>query len=392
MNKHQKPVIYWILQDNQVTPFIVDFLTLLKQRVHEFAEIKYLIAAHNTEALKTSKKLKPVPYHMTSSTCTDSYEGFCKKRDLIGDHEFSDGLSLWRTLLLDDLGSGNLFRADLHMKEKENIHGIILQIPTPLGSSVSEERTFYSWVYTAKQSNIPIFGYELLPLDTRWTLAPSLLQGVIASTQDSFKHLSDKDTGMNNKLWLIPRYEGRFFSPSCTPLWRNGLGTAYKYQKELKIPMDRTIIYIPHNVAMTYEYKKLVSFLKPFEKKIHIMFCIGKDQIRGTHKHDEIIKIVCKNDLKTISHSFHDLNSPWEITMADCVAGCASCYTSSISAANNIPTIIYDPMVKPNKNNFKKSVSTIADFTSFIDKIILTHNNKTEFAKIIFQIINRNFF
>ncbi|MCK5312775.1 MAG: hypothetical protein KAJ62_11730 [Desulfobacteraceae bacterium] len=390
-----QPGIYWILQDNQVTPLIADFLELMEHRVNNFATIKYLIPSHNSDTLKTAEKLNPCSFEMSSSTRPNSYEGFSIKKDLIGEHEFSEGLAFWRTLLLDDLGSGNLFRAKIHHEIEPDTKAIVLQIPTPLGSSASEERVFYAWVYLAKQSNIPVFGYELLPLDTRWTLAPSLLDGIITTDHDSYRHLTHNQTDMQNKTWLVPRYEGRFFSPGCPPIWKNGLGAAYKYQQESTIDFSKAIIYIPHNVAMTYEYKDLVSHLKCFSDKIHLMFCIGKDQVRGTYKHDEIIEIISRQNLKKISHSFHDLNAPWEMTIADCVAACSSCYATSIAINNNIPTIIYDPMVNHNSNNSpgnrnaKQSFTNISDFLNSINEIILSHEERTEFAKILFQIINK---
>ncbi|MCK5099444.1 MAG: hypothetical protein KAR45_15155 [Desulfobacteraceae bacterium] len=391
-----KPVIYWILQDNQVTPYIIDFLALMKHRVNNFATIKYLVPSHNSDTLKAVKKLNPCSFEISSAIKPNSYEGFNAKKGLIGDHEFTEGLAFWRTLLLDDLGSGNLFRATIQHEIEPDTKAIILQIPTPLGSSSSEERVFYAWICLARQFNIPVFGYELLPLDTRWTLAPSLLDGIITTDSDSYKHLTNNTINMTNKIWLVPRYEGRFFSPGCPPFWRNGLGTAYQYQKESKIDFAKTIIYLPHNVAMTHEYKDLVSHLKCFSDKIHIMFCIGKDQIRGTHKHDEIIEIISRQDLKKISHSFHDLNMPWEMTIADCVAACSSCYATSIAINNNIPTIIYDPMVNHNSKNIsgnknaKQSFTNVSDFLNSINEIILSHGEKTEFAKIFFQIINKN--
>jgi len=390
MKQSNKPSIYWILQDNQVTPVISDFLEMMKHRVKSFATIQYLIPEHNSDTLKIAKKLNPIAFKMSSSIKPNSYEGFNIKKDLIGDHEFSEGLAFWRTLLLDDLGSGNLFRAQIHHKVEPDTKAIVLQIPTPLGSSASEERVFYAWVYLAKKSNIPVIGYELLPLDTRWTLAPSLLDGVITTDYDSFRHLTQNKTEMENKIWLAPRYEGRLFSPGCPPLWRNGLGAAYKYQKEKKIDFDKTVFYIPHNVAMTYEYKSLVSNLLPFSDKIHLMFCIGKDQVRGTYKHNEIIEIISKKDLKEISYSFHDLNVPWEMTIADCVVACSSCYATSIAVNNNIPTIIYDPMINPGKRNAKQTFSSITDFQDCINDIILSHEKRTEFAQILFQTLNND--
>jgi hypothetical protein len=383
--------IYWILQDNQVTPFIADLLELIKHRVSNFATVKHLIPSHNSDTLKTLKKLNPVSFQVSSEVRPNSYEGFSMKKELIGDHEFSEGLAFWRTLLLDDLGSGNLFRAKIHHEMKPDTKAVVLQIPTPLGSSSSEERVFYAWICLARQHNIPVFGYELLPLDTRWTLAPSLLDGVITTNSDSYEHLTSQNAGMENKIWLVPRYEGRIFAPGCPPMWRNALGSAYKYQQESKIDFNKTIIYIPHNVAMTHEYKNLTSHLKRFSNKIHIMFSIGKDQIRGTHKHNEMIEIISRDDLKDISHSFHDLNMPWEMAIADCVVACSSCYATSVAINNNIPTLIYDPMVslnKSNKRNAKQSFTDVSDFLGSINKIILSHGEKTEFARIFFQIIN----
>ncbi len=389
MTQTQKPIIYWILQDNQITPFIVDFLKILKQRLQNVITVKYLIPSYSKDVLEAASDLDPVQFQMSSSVKPNSYEGFCKKRDLIKDHEFSEGLLVWQTLLLDDLGSGNLFQADIHLEEKENIHAIILQLPTPLGSASSEERIFYSWVFFAKQLKIPIFGYELLPLDTRWSLAPSLLDGVITTNHDSHRHLTRTETSMENTIWLLPRYEGRFFTPGCSPLWRNGLNTTYKNQAELKIDPGKTIIYLPHNVAMIYEYKNLISYLKRFKDKIHLMFSIGKDQTRGTHKHNEMIEIVSREDLKVISHSFHDLSAPWEMAMADCVAACASCYTTSIASNNNIPTIIYDPMISPNKRNAKETCNNISDFLNAINEVISAHKERTEIAEIFFQITKK---
>jgi len=395
MIKSKNPVIYWILQDNQVTPLISDFLDITKQRVKNFVEIKYLIPSHNVDTLKTAKKLNPTSFTISSAVKPNTYEGYCQKRDLIGDHEFSEGLLFWRTLLADDLGSGNLFKAQVQHELDPGTRAIILQIPTPLGSSSSEERVFYAWIYLAKQAKIPVFGYELLPLDTRWTLAPSLLDGVITTSYDSYTYLTHHHADMKNKIWLIPRYEGRFFSPGCPPIWRSSLGAAYKYQKEEKIDFDKTIIYLPHNVAMTYEYKNLISQLLPFSDDVHLMFCIGKDQVRGTHKHNEIIEIISKKELKKFSYSFHDMNSPWEMAMADCVAACSSCYATSIAVNNNIPTIIFDPMVNMDiETNLspissKQYFNTASKFQNSISKIVQSHKKRDEFAKILFTIINK---
>jgi len=229
-----KSGIYWIQQDNQITPFITDFLELLQHRVNSFTKINFLIPSHNSDTLKAAKKLNPIPFKMSSKIKPNSLGGFKLKKSLIGDHEFSDGLSFWRTLLLDDLGSGNLFRAQIHHEIESDTQAIILQIPTPLGSSASEERVFYAWVYLAKQAGIPVLGYELLPLDTRWTLAPSLLDGVITTSYDSYRHLTENKTDMKKKIWLAPRYEGRFFLPGMPSILEKRVGSSISISKRVK--------------------------------------------------------------------------------------------------------------------------------------------------------------
>ncbi|MCK5098298.1 MAG: hypothetical protein KAR45_09355, partial [Desulfobacteraceae bacterium] len=95
MDQSNRPNIYWVLQDNQVTPLITDFLGLLKQRISNFATIKYLIPSHDNNAIKIAKKLNPTPFEMSSSIKPNSIEGFNLKKELIGEHEFSEGLSFW---------------------------------------------------------------------------------------------------------------------------------------------------------------------------------------------------------------------------------------------------------------------------------------------------------
>lgn len=389
METNNTPVIYWVLQDNQVTPFIIDFLELIRFRIRKFIHLKFLIPAVSTEALKVAEKLKPKPFQVTSMASEDSYEGYCRKRDQLGDSNFSEGLKFWRTLLLDDLGSGNLYQAKIHAPQETNVAGIILQIPTPLGSAEIEERIFYSWVHLAKINHVPIIGYELLPLCTRWTLAPSIVDGIITNRQESYSYLTGSRAMLENKIWLLPRYEGKFFSPATTPLWRNGMGMLYTYQNDSGFDLQKTILYIPHNVAMTYEYKTLLNHLKSLGNHLHLMFSIGKDQVRGAHNHQQIIETVCRDDLKNFSYSLHDLNRPAEITMADAVVACSECYTTEVSTVNGIPTFVFDPMVHPHTRGHKTTTNSARELVRHITTIIQSHNEKTEISQIMLAILKK---
>lgn len=389
MGNNVKPIVYWILQDNQVTPFIVDFLELIRFRIREIVNLKFLIPDISDQLPKMAEKLNPVIFKTAAVVQEDSYEGYCRKRDLLGDRSFSEGLSFWRTLLLDDLGSGNIFQARLHAPADNNVVGIILQIPTPLGSAESEERIYYAWANLAKANNVPIFGYEMLPLSTRWTLAPSILDGIIATRDSSFMYLNSGSADLNKQIWLLPRYEARFFSPATTPFWRNGLGCAYQYQSQYKITLEKTILYIPHNVAMSYEYRELITHLYPLAENLHLMFSIGADQIRGSHSHQQIIETICQKELQHFSYSFHDLNKANEISMADAVVACSDCFTTEFSYLNLIPTIILDPMIPPHTTGYKTITNKSSELSKRVKMVINTHKQTTELSTILIGFLSK---
>ncbi|MCA1795791.1 MAG: hypothetical protein LC660_18325 [Desulfobacteraceae bacterium] len=46
------------------------------------------------------------------------------------------------------------------------------------------------------------------------------------------------------------------------------------------------------NIWLIPPYEELIKTLQPLGKKLHLMFSIGKDQIRGAYTHKEIIEIV----------------------------------------------------------------------------------------------------
>ncbi|MCG8683557.1 MAG: hypothetical protein MI892_01675 [Desulfobacterales bacterium] len=387
MEQTKKPVIYWVLQDNQVTPNLIDFLELIQHRVQELIHLKFIIPDMAKKTLELTAKLNPVKFKSTSKGQKNTYEGFCKKRDQLGNTEYSDGLKFWQALLLDDLGSGNLYQAFIHAPNEPNVAGVVLQIPTPLGSGESEERIFYAWVNLAKMNNVPVIGYELLPLATRWTLVPSLMDGIITTRKESQEYLTGPQPNLTQKIWRIPRYEGKFFSPATHSLYRNGLGLRYQHSN---IPSEKTIIYIAHNVAMSYEYKDLIRHLLPFADKLHLMLCYGKDQVRGSHNHQQTIETISKNELPQFTYTFHDINRPVEIIMADAVIACSDCYCTEVSSVIGVPTIIYDPMTPPMTEGYKRWTNDTQMLSNYVKDIIDTHMDETELSYILIDIAKRN--
>jgi hypothetical protein len=383
------PQIAWILQPNQVTPLIIDFLDLIRLRLKQVVDICFLVPDHHPDILKNTEKLNPLPFQTAVASKENSLEGFRLKRDLLGDAPFSDGLLFWRTLLLDDLGSGNLLRTHVHLPPDKNFAAIFFQIPTPLGSSEMEERIFYALLLHSRQHHIPAIGYELLPLDTRWTLIPSMLDGIITLTKDSYDCLTHPRAALKNRIWLLPEHESRYFSPTASHFWRNALGCAYHHQNTLKLPPERTVLYIPHNVAMNHEYRDLVSHLLPFAGRLHLMFSVGKDQVRGLYSHQEIIELISRDTLDQFaSYSFHDMNAPYEMTMADAVVACSACYITGISTLNCIPTIIFDETIPPGSRGFKKTICIPSDLHDEIRAIIDNHEKITELGRIILEVLH----
>lgn len=386
MTKKTKPTLLWVLQDNQVSPIIIDFLKLLKTGIGNI-NVQFIAPARDTELLEMIKSLDPLTFQASRKIIPTSAENFQKKRDLIPDIKFSGGLEIWKTLIMDDLGGGIITDTSLHLPHLSNITGVILQIPTPLGSSSPEEIIFYEWVKLAHDNNVFIAGYELLPLHTRWTLAPSMLDGIITTNEFSFDYLNSDKLDIKGKVWKLPRYEGKVFSPGTSILWRNGLQTPYHYRTKHNIPKDKTILFIPHNVAMSYEYRRLIEEIAVFAKDIHLMFCIGKDQVRGTHTHEQVIKTISGETLdKFQSYSFHDLSSPWEMIMADAVLATASCYSTIVAEANGIPCIVLDNMVPAKTYGNLTLVNSYAQVRDSLTAIMNVHKKTTDITDIIYEI------
>lgn len=385
----QSPVVLWILQENQVTPSIIDFLTLLKSGLSK-VEVIIAVPEQDKTALAALNGLDPVYFKLSRLDHGRTKENFLHKKEVIRGVKFSGGLEVWRALLIDDLGDGSIMETQIHMAPVRNLRGIILQIPTPLGSRAQEEHCFEAWAKWAHQNNVFIAGYELLPLYTRWQLLPSVLDGVITTNELSFSLLSEKKKAGGAKIWKLPRYEGNVFSMGPGNIWRTGLKAPYHYRLKHRIPKDKSILYIPHNVAMTYEYKELLRSLQTFGPDIHLMFSIGEDQVRGTHSHRDIIEITCRGSLDRFhSFSFHDVSAPWEMVMADAVAACAHGYHTLIAQCCGIPSIVWDETVPEAESGTLKIVSKKSGLKAFLADTLADHQKITDMAAIIYEIVNK---
>ncbi len=376
-----KKKLVWLIQSNQITPIITDFLKTLQKRIEQHIDLIFMVPETSLDIIKNINFLNPVSFKAITRTATDSYQAYMAKRESLDKKSFSEGLSFADTLLLDDLGGGNAIQTTLEIPLDDNTCGVIIQVPTPLGSSEIEERIFQSAILWANQNKIPILGYELLPLDTRWTLAPSLPSGLITRSYESYNHLKKQLPHKN--IWLLPLYESSIFSSVSTSFNLNGVKASYHYRNQYSIPTDRTTLYLPHNVAMIYEYQEMIKFLQPLGDQLHLMFSIGKDQIRGVYSQKEMIEITYGNELKKFaSYSFHDMNHSWEMMMADAVLACSACFNSQI-AENNIPSIIFDPKLPPMLRGNKLKVTNSKDLLTSIEKTIEHHHYKTELADIL---------
>jgi hypothetical protein len=380
-----KKKIIWVIQSNQITPTIYKFLKTLQTRMENLLDLSFMVPESSAEIMDSIKDLKPGSFKIDTRTAKNSYQGYLAKKESLAQGEFSQGLGFSDVLLLDDLGGGNVMQTFVGLVKSDSTCGLIIQIPTPLGSSEMEERIYHAAILWGKQNHIPVIGYELLPLDTRWTLAPSLLDGIITRYEESCEYL--KTTLDKVHIWLLPHYEAAIFSSVSTSFNLNGAKAAYHYRNIHSIPAGRTALFLPHNVAMIYEYQEILKILKPLGDKLHLMFSFGQDQVRGEYSQKEIIKTVYRDDLKNFaSHSFHDMKNPWEMLMAESIVACSACFQTNIAREKNIPTIIFDPLLPPMDRGYKKRVNKRQDLLEGVQKIIELKSKKSELGDIIMQL------
>lgn len=379
------PIILWIIQANQTTPIILDYLKTLQARVERQISLMFWVPDTSTGQMDKLKPLNPVVYKTATRSAAFSNQTYQAKRDALNKECFSQGLLITDVLLLDDLGGANAQMTTLEISPPENTCGIILQVPSPMGSSEIEEKNFHAAILWGRQHKVPVLGYELLPLDTRWTLAPSLPDGIITRYPESYEYLKDQ-LGHNN-IWQIPHYEAAIFTSIATNFHLNGVKASYHYRNTHAIPADRTVLYLPHNVAMIHEYKKLIQILRPLGKKLHLMFSVGKDQARGGYTHEQMIKMVYKKEFKHIaSHSFHDMNSSWEMMMADALVACSTGFTTLVGE-KDLPCIIFDPQVPETSRGNKIRVQTKEELLAFVEEQMECRKHKIELADIMMLMV-----
>ncbi|MBA3010712.1 MAG: hypothetical protein KKF12_14325 [Proteobacteria bacterium] len=377
--------ILWLIQSNQITPTIHDFLKLFQTRMERLVDLSFIVPETSSDILERITALEPSCFKLKNRSVAKSYQGYLAKKACLNDVAFTQGLTISDVLLLDDLGGGNVIQTGLDIKKTDNTCGLILQIPTPLGSSEAEERVFHAAIVWARQNRVPVIGYELLPLDTRWTLSTSLPDGVITRYSESYDHL--KQTLSHKNIWQLPLYEASIFSSVSATFNLNGVKASYHYRTTHTIPEGRTILFLPHNVAMLYEYQELLRILAPMGKKLHLMFNYGEDQVRGAHTQKEMIEIIYKNELAQFaSYSFHNMDSPWEMLTADSLVACSACFQGSIAQEKNIPSIIFDPMLPAMVNGFKQRINTVKRLQAAIKEVIALKTKKTELGTIFMQL------
>jgi hypothetical protein len=380
-----KNKIIWLLQPNQVTPTIHNFIALLKTRMEALINLTFMVPETASDLLEKLKDIVPGCYKTSVRSVAASHQGYLAKRAILDGNAFSMGLSFTDVLLADDLGGGNVIQTTIDMGSLDNVCGLFIQIPTPLGSSESEEQIFHAAVMMARQNHIPIVGYELLPLDTRWTLAASLPDGILTRSVETRHYLHS--ILPHNNIWALPWYEGAVFSPVSDSFNINGAKASYHYRSTLQIPEGRTVIFLPHNVGMIHEYHELLKIIAEKGPFFHLMFNFGDDQVRGTHTHIEMIELIYKNELQQVaSYSFHNSNNPWEMLMADSVITCSTCFHTVIAREKNIPAIIFEPMLPPATSAFTQRISTPEHLLEALQQMIDQKQYTMEFGTLFMQL------
>ena len=109
--------------------------------------------------------------------------------------------------------------------------------------------------------------------------------------------------------------------------------------------------------------------------------------IGSEYTQKEIIKTVYHDELKKFaSYSFHDMNNPWEMLMADSLAACSSCFQTNIAREKNIPSIIFDPLLPPMDKGYKKRVNKKKAFLDAVKETIDLKLKMSELGDIIMQL------
>ncbi len=386
--KSKKPVVYWVLMEDQISNFMVDFLKFIKTQVRNVS-LKFLVISSDTKTIQMASALSPSTFELTFRKDQPSLQNFIKKRDALGDLKYTEGLEVWRALLLDDLAGPTIVSPILKIPEGKRISGIVIQIPSPVGSTPIIERTFQAFSMYGCKNNIPVLGLEFFPLNTQWTLAPKLTDGIIAIRESSYDHLSRTigNTDNSDHIWLLPRYEASLLFVDCPPFWRNALDTIPAFYRQHGISPEKTVLYIPHNVAMIHEYHTLLKKISTMGADLHLMFAIGFDQARGTYTHREIVENVYAKELKTIgSYSFHDINDVIKIAMADAVVSLCASGSTAFASTYGIPSVILNDRATAGVFGTEKCVKTFEELEEALRQFIKKHRKIKRLEDILSQL------
>ncbi|WDP87236.1 MAG: hypothetical protein HUN05_20650 [Desulfobacter sp.] len=96
--------IIWIIQANQTTPVIVDFLKTLQTRVENHISLEFWVPETSAGEMDKLKALSPTVYKTVTRTAAFSDKVFEAKKQALEGACFSQGLLISDVLLLDDLG------------------------------------------------------------------------------------------------------------------------------------------------------------------------------------------------------------------------------------------------------------------------------------------------
>ena len=67
--------ILWLIQSNQITPTIHDFLKLLQTRMERQLDLSFIVPETSPEILDRTKALKPSCVKLATRSATTSYNG-----------------------------------------------------------------------------------------------------------------------------------------------------------------------------------------------------------------------------------------------------------------------------------------------------------------------------
>ena len=382
-----RPVVYWILQENQLTPAMVDYLKFFVQQIPNL-NIQFCIPSMWQNTLEMGADLNPIPFDGILHN-EESYDWVCRKRDALEGTQLPGGLDAWRVLLLDDMNGGVVHPVVPKLPDHPNVKFIILQLPIPLGSTANEERMFYASVHWAHLRKIPVIGYELLPFDTKWTLLQALVDGVITNNETSYDWLTSPMAAIPGKVWCLPRYEAQLMCPMTPPFWHKSIGVPHHFIRQANIPDDALNIYIPHKVAMSHELMIMIRRLARVDRKIHLMISVGKDQGRGTHTHQEIVETLNREDLgKFFSYAFHDIQNGLDMSLADGILACSSCYATFLANQSSIPSLIIDPDIMPSQRGYSQTANSYDALEPFLDQLAAAKKKTSRMDQIFTEVLN----